>query len=275
MDAILTTLAATAFMQVGAFLWKISANVQAKRPKVTSVVENVKRTLFDWRFLLGYALSTGGWVLFIQATALGDISVVQPLMSAGEFLLVLLAVVFLHERLSRKEWGGIFLVILGTVLLSLGKIETEGLIFHGFRLFIFIALLVLSAGFLVTVGKRLKKTETWFGIAIGFFLGSGAVLTKAMTIHRASIEEQVFGLTTLIDPLFWALVAANICGLVLLQIAFRKGRASVIVPFQDGVTNAVAVMGGLLIYGEQITWSRLLGVGVIIVGIAFLKSKNA
>ena len=118
MTVIFFTLLSTFLMQCGYFLWKISAN--DKQPKIgrDPILLVCKALITDWKFLFGWIATTGGWILFIKATSLGDISLVQPLMSAGEFLLVILAVIFLKERLSQKEWLGIMMSIVGSILLT-------------------------------------------------------------------------------------------------------------------------------------------------------------
>jgi uncharacterized membrane protein len=97
MTVVLVTLSSTLLIQLGYFLWKVSAEGQ---PMIgdASTRQVLAALVTDWRWMLGLLATSLGWVLFVQATALGDISLVQPLMSAGDLLLVILAVVFLKER---------------------------------------------------------------------------------------------------------------------------------------------------------------------------------
>ncbi len=92
MTVVLTTLAATLLIQFGYFMWKLSAD--SAQPKIGGAPawEVVRSLVSDWRWVSGFVATSMGWVLFVQATALGDISLVQPLMSAGDLLLVVMAV---------------------------------------------------------------------------------------------------------------------------------------------------------------------------------------
>jgi hypothetical protein len=69
MTVIPTTLAATLLIQVGYFLWKVSAEGQPRIGQA-SAVDVARSLLTDWRWMLGFAATTAGWVLFVQATSL-------------------------------------------------------------------------------------------------------------------------------------------------------------------------------------------------------------
>ncbi|MBK9574205.1 MAG: hypothetical protein IPO43_16535 [Rhodoferax sp.] len=70
MTVVLITLAATLLIQLGYFLWKLSADGQ---PKIggAPALQVMRAMVTDWRWMLGFAATSVGWVLFVQATALG------------------------------------------------------------------------------------------------------------------------------------------------------------------------------------------------------------
>lgn len=272
MTVVLVTLCATLLMQIGFFLWKLSAEGQPKiggAPARTVLLALVT----DWRWMLGFAATALGWVLFVQATSLGDISLVQPLMSAGDFVLVILAVVFLRERLVRAEWIGVVLTVLGAVALAWEAEKSQAVIFAGTHLAIMVGAIVLAAGALVLNNKKSHRPEIFLALVVGLCFGTGAVLTKALTAGASALGQSALTLATLINPLLAGVVLANVLGLVLLQAAFQRGRASVIVPVQLAMANAVTVAAGLLIFSEQITILRAAGIVLIVSGTAFLHLK--
>jgi uncharacterized membrane protein len=77
----------------------------------------------------------------------------------------------------------------------------------------------------------------------------------------------------LLNPLLLAVVLANVAGLVLLQAAFQRGRASVIVPLQLAMANAITVLAGVLVFAEHITPLRAAGIVLIVVGTTLLQFK--
>lgn len=272
MTVVLVTLAATLMIQLGYFLWKISADGQ---PKIgdASAWAVARALVTDWRWMLGFASTTAGWVLFVQATALGDISLVQPLMSAGDILLVILAVIFLKERLGRIEWGGVLMTVAGAAALAWDAEDSHVTDFGAMRLLILTGVVVLVGGALLLANRKSNKPEVLLAMVVGLCFGVGSMLTKAMTIKFSAPGQTVMTWSILIDPLLPAVIVANVLGLVLLQAAFQRGRAAVIVPLQLAMANAITVLAGVLIFAEHITVARALGIILIIAGTVLLHVK--
>jgi transporter family protein len=73
-----------------------------------------------WLFLVLSALATGAsWVCYFRALKVGDASKVAPVDKLSVVLASVLAVVFLHEHRTPREWGGIALVAFGVLVLAL------------------------------------------------------------------------------------------------------------------------------------------------------------
>ena len=274
MLVVLTTLAATLLIQLGYFMWKVSAQGQ---PKIGGEPARVvaKALLTDWRWVLGFAATSLGWVLFVQATALGDISLVQPLMSAGDLLLVILAVVFLKERMVRVEWAGVLLTVLGAVALALEAEGTQVTAFAGMRLAVLLGVTVVLAAALLLSNRRSRQPEVLLALVVGLCFGAGSILTKALTVASAGPEQSILTWSVLLNPLLLAVVLANVAGLVLLQAAFQRGRAAVVVPLQLAMANAITVLAGVVVFAEHITLLRGAGIVLIVVGTTLLQFKPA
>ena len=274
MTVVLITLAATLLIQLGYFLWKLSADGQ---PKIggAPALQVMRAMVTDWRWMLGFAATSVGWVLFVQATALGDISLVQPLMSAGDLLLVVLAVVILKERLVRIEWAGVLLTVLGAVALALEAEDSKTLSFGGARLVVLLACAVLAGCAMLLANRRSRRPEVLLALVVGLCFGAGSVLTKALTVESSVPGQSVVSWAILLNPLLLAVVLANVLGLVLLQAAFQRGRASVIVPLQLAMANGITVLAGIAIFGEHITTLRAGGIVLIVGGTALLHLKSS
>lgn len=272
MTVVLITLAATLFIQLGYFLWKLSAEGQ---PKIGGepVWTVLKALVTDWRWMLGFFATSLGWVLFVQATALGDISLVQPLMSAGDLLLVIMAVVFLKERLVRLEWAGVLMTVLGAVALAWNVEDSQVTSFDGQRLVVLLGFTIAAGVALLFANRRSNRPEVMLALVVGLCFGAGSILTKAMTVAYSGPGKTVMTWSILIDPLLLAVVLANVLGLVLLQAAFQRGRAAVIVPLQLAMANAITVLAGVVIFAEHITPLRGLGILLIVGGTVLLHLK--
>jgi len=272
MLVVLTTLAATLLIQLGYFMWKVSAEGQPRIGGEPALVV-AKALLADWRWVLGFVSTSLGWVLFVQATALGDISLVQPLMSAGDLLLVILAVVFLKERMVRVEWAGVLLTVLGAVALALEAEGTQVTAFAGMRLVVLLGVTVVVAAVLLLVNRRSHQPEVLLALVVGLCFGAGSILTKALTVASTGPEQSILTWAVLLNPLLLAVVLANVAGLVLLQAAFQRGRAAVIVPLQLAMANAITVLAGVVVFAEHITLLRGAGIVLIVVGTTLLQFK--
>jgi len=272
MTVVLITLAATLLIQLGYFLWKLSADGQ---PKIggAPALQVMRALVTDWRWMLGFAATSVGWVLFVQATALGDISLVQPLMSAGDLLLVVLAVVILKERLVRIEWVGVLLTVVGAVALALEAEDSRVETFGGMRLAGLLACAVVAGCILLWANRRSHRPEILLALVVGLCFGAGSVLTKALTVESSIPGQSIVSWAILFNPLLLAVVLANVLGLMLLQAAFQRGRASVVVPLQLAMANWITVLAGLLVFGEHITTLRAAGIVLIVGGTALLHLK--
>ena len=70
-------------------------------------------------FLILSAIATGlSWICYFRALQMGPASVVAPIDKLSLFFAVLLAVLFLGERLSLYQWGGVILMGFGAILVA-------------------------------------------------------------------------------------------------------------------------------------------------------------
>ncbi len=273
MSVILTTLFATVAIQIGYFLWKMSASdlPQIGVAKTSDVFWGFVGNL---KWMIGLIATIIGWFLFVKATGVGEISLVQPLMSVGDILLVLMAVVFLKEKLIAWEWMGLFLTVFGAASLSFeAEIVSNtnlnwvhGILYLGCSGLIFVSLIIFQ--------KNSKNPELILALAVGVCFGIGSVLTKMMTIYLHQNNLTIGSIAFLYNPIFPFMVAANFYGLYLLQLAFQKGRAAVIIPVQLSVVNGVAVLSGIFLFSEKISLLRLGCILIIVIGAICLQWAN-
>lgn len=75
-----------------------------------------------WLFLVLSGLATGAsWVCYFRALQVGEASKVAPVDKFSLVLVAVFAVVFLGERPSLRDWGGIGLVAAGVLVLALKR----------------------------------------------------------------------------------------------------------------------------------------------------------
>ena len=85
------------------------------------------KIIVDWRFILAFILSVASRFLFIlinntllsvPSMAKSSTTITVFITSIGYFFTVVLNILFLHESLTLKQWGGAFLIIVGIVVLT-------------------------------------------------------------------------------------------------------------------------------------------------------------
>jgi transporter family protein len=74
-----------------------------------------------WLFLVLSGLATGAsWLCYFRALQLGQVSKVAPIDKLSVVFAILLAAVFLHERLTWQNWVGGALIVGGSLVLAWG-----------------------------------------------------------------------------------------------------------------------------------------------------------
>jgi drug/metabolite transporter (DMT)-like permease len=172
---------------------------------------------------------------------------------------MLLATVFLAERMTPSRIGAVVLGLLGVVVILRPGIET----FHPAALLVLAAALGYGVQNIAT--KKLTATESTF--AIVFWM-------NVIQLPLGLIGVELMGA----DPLFASKLAAHdlpalaglgIAGLTAhycLSNAFRAGDASLVVPLDFLRIPLIAVVGWWL-YGEPLDLFVFAGAGLIILGL--------
>ena len=262
MNVIYLSVLAALFTQSGYFFWKIAAD-----QKTSSLIKNKK-------WILGLVSTIVGWLLFVKATNIGEISLIEPLMSAGDLFLILLAVLFLKERLTKAEWLGVFITVLGAIMLSSGGINNRHDNMNWTRLSHFIELFLLIHIFLGFIVYKKIKLELTLALIVGLNFGMGAVLTELMTGYLTSKSYSLSTFHFFYNPIFPFMMGANLISLYTIQLAFQKGRASVIVPIQLSIASALSVIGGAMVFNETIPLVRIMGIILIVMGSILISNQH-
>ena len=103
LTGILLMLLSSTMVATGQFFWKLALG-----------------SVNLW-LLLGFSVYGIGAVLMIKALKFGELSVLHPIMAFSYVVAFLLALVFLHESYSPRQTSGIFLIIIGVVMLGVNQ----------------------------------------------------------------------------------------------------------------------------------------------------------
>ena len=270
MFAIILTFIATLCIQLGYLLWKKAGDTLPKIGKEPVFIV-VKKFFTNKTWLLGFLLLDFGWILSVKAVEIGALSIVQPLLSAGSFFAVLLAVIFLRERLTSLEWFGMGVTVLGVVLISSQIVEVVSIAIVWSQVYLWLLVLGgLTIGGLL-IGMRKQNGEVFLACAAGMSFALAGILTNAMTTSSVGEGNAVTFQTAFMSPLLYAVIITNVLGLFLIQVAFQKGRASIVVPLNAAMISGISVLAGVYLFGEKIQLIHVVGVGCIGFGSVLLE----
>jgi drug/metabolite transporter (DMT)-like permease len=255
--AIVLAILATACFQVGIVLQKVGAD---RLPRLGLSIRQGSVYLAFIRspiWLAGIAINTFGWVLVLKAIANAPVSIIQPVLGFGLALLALFSAVFLKERLSRLESGGLVLMVAGLVLLGVSAAHQDG----GGAVSL-APLLAVSVVFAGGIGAALPLGRSGqvplpvvLGFGAGILIGLGALYTKGLFLTLDAGFPLLAWLVFL--PL---MMAANICGLWVMQAGFQHGRALIVGAVSAVTTKVVAIVGGMTTLGEVLPDHRVFAV---------------
>ena len=79
--------------------------------------QGLTKIIFNKYVFTGLALYGIGTILWLFALAQLDLSLAYPLISIGYVLTAVFAFMFLNEKITLIRWGGIALVVLGSLLI--------------------------------------------------------------------------------------------------------------------------------------------------------------
>lgn len=223
----------------------------------------------DVRWLVGFLVGVGGWVLYVAALAFAPLSLVQATSAAGIGILALLVWRISGVRLSGREWVGVWLSIAGLALLGLSLIGSGGEA-HGsasrsdwVAVAVWMAASGLIAGLFAGPLRRALAAGAGYGVGAGFLYAAGDVGTKAAI---GGGDRLAF------VP---ALLAAHGLAFVLLQIGFQRGSALATAGVATLFTNAVPIAAGMILFHETMPAGargalRILAFATAVTGAALL-----
>jgi hypothetical protein len=241
MTAALLSGLALALASAGALNWGYFAQHQAavRLPKLSlrRPIHSLVVLFVDRRWLVGFLVGIGGWVLYVAALKLAPLSLVQATSAGGIGLLALLAWRATGTRPHPGELAGVGAALAGLVLLGASLAGQHG----GGRqasvgsVVLWLVLSAAAAGTLALLGHR---TAAALGAAAGLLYAAGDVATKAAVGGGGRLA---------FVP---ALLACHGLAFVALQLGFQRGTALATAGVATLLTNALPIVAGTALFHE-------------------------
>jgi hypothetical protein len=206
--------------------------------------------------MLGFAMESGGFLLYAGALALASLALVQSVVAGGIGILAFASARIAHRRLTRRELSGVLLSVLGLVALgiSLAGATSKGGSGSTIEILVWLGVAAALALVLLAAGRRLHAVAVAYGLAGGLFFSIGDVATKVATEGGARLAFVV------------ALIAGYTLGTALLQIGYQAGSALTVAGLATLLTNAVPIAAGTIVLHESVPGGVLGGLRILAFG---------
>jgi hypothetical protein len=232
-------------------------------------VRSLRLLASSGRWLAGFVLGIGGWVLYVAALALAPLSLVQATSAGGIGLLALLVSRTSGIALAARERVGVAVALAGLALLGLSLAGQSGSGARGSPAAVaaWVAVSALAAALAAASGRALTP-GAGFGLAAGVLYAAGDVATKAAVAGGAAVAFVA------------VLLACHGLAFVNLQLGFQRGGALATAGVASLLTNSLPIAAGSALFGEGLPAgalgaARLAAFAAVVAGAAALATTRA
>jgi hypothetical protein len=239
--ALFLALAATGLTNV-AYLREHDAAAALPTLSLRRPLHSIEALLTDRSWLLGFALESGGFALYVAALALAPLTLVQSVSAGGIGILAYASARLSRRRLSRHELAGVLLSMLGLLALAVSLAGGSGEGANGSTVEILLWLTATAGAAVVALalGRSFGALAVAEGIAGGLFFSIGDVSVKIATQGGARAAFAI------------GVIVGYSLGTALLQLGYQKGGALTVAGLATLLTNALPIAAGSVVLGEAV-----------------------
>jgi hypothetical protein len=216
-------------------------------------IHTVKLLVEDRSWLFGFAMETGGFLLYAAAVGLAALALVQSITAGGIGVLAYVGARVSKRKLGPRHRAGVIISVLGLVALGVSLMKSNGAGGSGSIAGILVWLGGTAALALVVlaIGRRRGGVAVAEGIGGGLLFSIGDISTKIVTQGGARVAFLI------------TLIAGYALGSIHLQIGYQRGAALTVAGLATLLTNALPIAAGTIVLGEQVPAGALGAVRVL------------
>jgi hypothetical protein len=239
--ALVLALASTALTNI-AYLREHDAAAALPALSLRRPLHSAHVLLTDRSWLLGFALESAGFALYVAALALAPLSLVQSVAAGGIGILAFVSARMSHRRLERTELAGVWISMLGLLALavSLAGGTGEGNGGTTGEILLWLGATAAAAVVALALGRRFGWAGVAYGIAGGLFFSIGDISVKVATQG---------GVRT---AFAFAVVIGYSLGTLFLQLGYQRRGALTVAGIATLLTNALPIAAGSVVLGEPV-----------------------
>lgn len=239
--ALVLALASTALINV-AYLREHDAAAALPALTLRRPLHSAHILLTDRSWLAGFALESGGFLLYVVALALAPLALVQSIAAGGIGILAFASARMSRRRLGRHELAGVVLSTLGLLALAVSLAGGSGEGSGGTTAGILLWFGITTGASLVALalGRRFGELAVAEGLAGGLLFSIGDISVKVATQGGARYAFAI------------GVVLGYSLGTGLLQLGYQRGGALTVAGLATLVTNALPIAAGAVVLGEPV-----------------------
>lgn len=207
-------------------------------------------------------LGAGGQLILFEALREGPAYIVFPLISLFPVLTIILSVIFLKEKTTKRHWAGIIFALVAAVFLANPKFSGDDTEKHGWLLLSVIVFVMWGLqAYVMKFSNNTMKAESIF-----MYMCIAGLLLAPAAIWMTDFSQPVnMGFK---GPWLAAIVhILNSIGALTLVYALRYGKAIVVVPM-TGLSPVITIIISLVIYA--VMPGNILLTGLILAAVAIV-----
>lgn len=226
-----------------------------------------------------WILSTTGtavsFFLVLAAIGIGSVALVGAMTGVGMASLTVFSRYVLHEPVGRREIGAVAAVAVGAGLVGVVPLDTSGTAETELLYWFVGAAIALYGGAAVSVGRRHHR-----GIILGGLAGSMAAISQLFQKLGAfsfTVDRGVWALVVSIitNQAILVSVVITILSMIIAQIAYTRAQAIRVIPSYTAHASAVPVIGGMIVFNEQLQLLHWSGVAMLFAGtMVLVRGRN-
>ena len=205
-------------------------------------LQSARLLLGDRSWLLGFAMESGGFLVYVAALVLAPLSLVQSISAGGIGVLAFASARMAKRPLARQEVMGVVLSVAGLVALAVSLAGGQAREGSGriAPILLWLGVTAAVAIALVVAGRARFGAAVANGVAGGLFFSIGDISTKVATQGGARAAFAVL------------LLLGYGAGTALLQLGYQAGAALTVAGLATLVTNALPIAAGTVVLAEPL-----------------------
>lgn len=239
--ALVLALASTTLINV-AYLREHDAAAALPALSLRRPLHSAATLLRDRSWLMGFALESVGFALYVAALALAPLTLVQSISAGGIGILAFASARISRRRLNRHELAGVIVSMLGLLALavSLAGGTDEGTAGSLGKILLWLAATVGAAAVAIALGRTLGALAVAEGVAGGLFFSIGDISVKVATEGGA---RSAFAIGAIVGYTL---------GTAFLQLGYQRGGALTVAGLATLLTNALPIAAGTIVLSESV-----------------------